>query len=377
MTNILKPILGLAAAAFLFASCEEFQPVFTGKYKNPDPYTPVEMEANTTIEQLKKMYVHSEGPKVISEHIVIKGQVTSSDQSGNLYRSFYIQDETGGIEIKIGKTGLYNDYKLGQWIYIDCEGLTLGGYRGMINLGWKSTDEKYESSYIDVQALIDQHIFRGPFDEPVKPTVITPDQMMNASKDIYNKYYGMLVTVQGLVYADASFTLAYVNPDGDRNDYTNNALFLDEEGGTWGVTTWAMSDTKFMEYLGPQYPDAGYEQPGNFDACSMNNGVSVRTIRNGEYRDEDGNRILIKPQYCSVSQYFKFGERTVQVRTSGYARFADTEIDQRILNGTPINLTGIFSIYTGSDWAMEDKYDPEAPQKQFTIIDIDDIEIVE
>lgn len=367
MTNILKPILGLAAAAFLFASCEEFQPVFTGKYKNPDPYTPVEMEANTTIEQLKKMYVHSEGPKVISEHIVIKGQVTSSDQSGNLYRSFYIQDETGGIEIKIGKTGLYNDYKLGQWIYIDCEGLTLGGYRGMINLGWKSTDEKYESSYIDVQALIDQHIFRGPFGEPVKPTVITPDQMMNANKDIYNKYYGMLVTVQGLVYADASFTLAYVNPDGDRSDYTNNAIFLDEEGGTWGVTTWAMSDTKFMEYL----------NNGNFDAGEVM-GTTVGAIRRGEVTDEQtGEVISIKSQTCSVSQYFKFGERTVQVRTSGYARFADTEIDQRILNGTPINLTGIFSIYTGSDWAMEDKYDPEAPQKQFTIIDIDDIEIVE
>ena len=81
----------------------------------------------------------------------------SEDRSGNVYKSLYIQDETGGIELKLGKNGLYNDYKLGQWVYVKCSGLTLGAYNGMVQLGWESNDSKYETSYIEVQYIIDTY----------------------------------------------------------------------------------------------------------------------------------------------------------------------------------------------------------------------------
>lgn len=44
----------------------------------------------------------------IEKNIVIGGQVVSEDRSGNVYKSIYIQDATGGIELKIGKNALYN-----------------------------------------------------------------------------------------------------------------------------------------------------------------------------------------------------------------------------------------------------------------------------
>ena len=166
-------------AAFLVTavSCEEFGPVVTDQYDDPVPskiYTDADFEGSTfiTIEDLKAMYTPG-NPFVIEEDLVIKGQVTTSDEEGNFYRSMYIQDSTSGIELKIGKTGLYNVYKPGQWIYVKCKGLSLGAYGRMVQLGYEDLTGKYETSYIDVQLLVDLHIFKGKQDTLKDPIVIT------------------------------------------------------------------------------------------------------------------------------------------------------------------------------------------------------------
>jgi len=91
-----KIFVWLLAALFMTVSCdiypaaEETQP--------SDPFADVP-EVNTTIAQLKALYTKPGQPVVITDDLVIGGQVISSDESGNIYRSFYIQDETGGIDL--------------------------------------------------------------------------------------------------------------------------------------------------------------------------------------------------------------------------------------------------------------------------------------
>ena len=106
------------AVVVLLSGCEEFQPVFTGKYDVPEPariYTDADFGTLTSIADVKQMYIDNDSkPYDIVDNCVIKGQIVSSDKTGNFYKSFYIQDETAGIEIKMGKNGLYNDYKIGQ-----------------------------------------------------------------------------------------------------------------------------------------------------------------------------------------------------------------------------------------------------------------------
>lgn len=98
---------------------------------------------------------------VISDKVAISGKVISTDQPGNLYRSLYIQDGTGAIEIKVGATGLYNDYKIGQTLYIKADGLVLGNYRYMLSLGSESAESNYANGYIDRQAEINRTVLRG------------------------------------------------------------------------------------------------------------------------------------------------------------------------------------------------------------------------
>ena len=53
---------------------------------------------------------------------------------------------------------------------------------------------------------------------------------------------------------------------------------------------------------------------------------------------------------ANVSQYFEMpGGTEVQIRTSGYSRFADLEIDPEVRSGAKtINATGILTMYQGS-----------------------------
>lgn len=329
----------ILAAAALLAGCEEFQPVFTGKYEDPDPqkiYTDADFGKFMTIAEVKDMYkTNGSKPYKVEKNCVIKGQVTTSDQVGNLYKSLYIQDETAGIEIKIGKNGLYNEYKLGQWLYIDCSGLTVGDYNGMINIGYEDPTGQYETAYLEHAYIIDNHIFKGEYAEPVKPVVVK-------EADLHKKEnLGRLVTIENLKYGNHIFILAYVDPNKDRKDYNGNGIFIDEEGpDNYGVTTWACSESKWKEYL----------LAGNF------NSVEAAGTTVGELLLTTG----IGSMAYSVSQYFKMGKTDVQVRSSGYARFADTEIPKEVLDGTAtVTFTGILTEYKGA--------------AQFTLIDLDGV----
>lgn len=334
--NKIFNIIGAAAVSLAaLVSCDEWEPVFTGDYGKADVYTPVTLTPNTTILDLKKLYTTPGTPVTISDDIVIGGQVISEDRSGNVYKSLYIQDETGGIELKLGKNGLYNDYKLGQWVYVKCSGLTLGAYNGMVQLGWESNDSKYETSYIEVQYIIDTHIFRGEIGTPVEAKKVAEADLLKEEN------VGCYVELDGLTYSDKIFLLVYIDPNKDTSDNDNRIFFSDK---SWGVTTWAMSKQGFLNYL----------NSGAFDEGKTNTGRKVTDLK---------KELTKNASAYTISQYFKMGSIDIQIRTSGYSKFADTQIDKKILDeGAKINVKGILTTYKGS--------------AQFTLIDLDGVEIV-
>ena len=66
----------------------------------------------------------------------------------------------------------------------------------------------------------------------------------------------------------------------------------------------------------------------------------------GSYGDIYGD---IQRNAYSVSQYFKTGGKTVQIRTSGYSDFADYEMPADVFDGSrAIDATGILTMYRGS-----------------------------
>ena len=346
----------LLPCALLLASCEEWQPVLTGTYPEPAPRTEVRTDVNLTIAGLKQLYIDNGGKAVeITSHLCIGGQVISSDRSGNIYRDLYIQDETGAICVKVGKSSLYSDYQLGQWVYIDCCGLKIGSYNGMPQLGIEDeSDSGYDTAYIDAQYLIDTHIFRGkvaPLPAPYRPTAAELSQALSDG-GFKSPLWGRLMTLEKMTYGAATsyssdsykriFAILYID------DSTENRIFLSDK--TYGVTTWAMTKAKLLENI-----DAG-----KFDGVKTQGGRAVE----GELLDA----LRENASPVTMSQYFSFGNVPVQIRTSGYAKFADAEIDPEVIgdpasssaDGVPVDVTGILSIYNGA--------------AQFTLLDLDGVQ---
>ena len=60
-----------------------------------------------------------------------------------------------------------------------------------------------------------------------------------------------------------------------------------------------------------------------------------------------------------ISHYFKIGSTNVQIRTSGYAKFAAEKLDPRLASGSTADITGILTIYVSGN----------NKSAQFTLVD--------
>ncbi len=328
MRKIFAFLLSLAA----LAACQEWDPVLTHNYPEPPEREPMMASVNTTIAGLKKLYIDAGNKAVaIQNHLVIGGQVVSSDRSGNIYRDLYIQDATGAICVKVGKSSLYSDYRPGQWVYVDCAGLVIGSYSGMPQLGIEDeSGSGYDTAYIDAQYLIDNHIFRGREGELPAPRVVSAAQLAQALKDggFKSDLWGAYVKLEGLTYGAKIFGILY------QGDAANSRTFLRDKN--FGVTSWAMSKSRLQSLI----------FAGNFDE------VLPGDVRSDYYNNASP---------VTMSQYFSLGGTDVQIRTSGYAKFADSEIPAAVVGGAPMDATGLLTIYDGA--------------AQFTLIDLDGISV--
>lgn len=274
-----KTIMGLAAAVMLTACYENFD--------TPEIEQPVTLTPTHTIADFKAMYTTRGGAFDVADDIIIAGQVTTSDETGNFYKSMYIQDETAGIEIRIGKSGLYNDYKLGQTIYVKANGLRLGGYRGMVNLGGCIPENySYETSYIEPQAIIDLVILRGEKGERIAPLDLSDGKIPASS-------YGKWVRFENAVFEGCT----YYDIDGTVS------------GGNIAIDTWANKDY------------SGESTVGKYGNAIFNvNGTKIN-VRTSGYSKFAGDKIPVevggKCNIEGIMVYYSGGSPAYQISING------------------------------------------------------------
>lgn len=192
----------LALVAITFTACFEFD--------EPQPREPftVDPAKVMTIRDFKAL--HQGWPITFhpdSATIFISGQVISNDQDGNIFREFFIQDSTGGLRIKDGRRGgLNNFFKLGQTVYVFCNGLTLGNNRGTLELGTRGRGN-FEVDFIEAQWLINHHIFQGDTGAPVPPKEVKLSELNPG-------LIGSLVRINDLTFVGGSIP-TWANLSGD------------------------------------------------------------------------------------------------------------------------------------------------------------------
>lgn len=166
-----------------------------------------------TITEVRELAVQYEAISIESE-IAVKGYVSSSDQTGNFYKEFFIQDDpsnpTATLKIVLNQVDTYNQFNQGREVYIYLKGL----YIGETNTGDDVTTigGKFDTFDNDVLAItsnqLGNHVFRSTTTEEIEPVEL------NLS-EISEFHIGMFVKLVDVQFPRSLSGLPYVDPTDD------------------------------------------------------------------------------------------------------------------------------------------------------------------
>lgn len=215
--------VALVCSLGLLSSCRYNNP---GEPPMPDYNKVNEIKPTHTISALKALY--KKGGVSIEDEVIIKGQVATDDAEGNFYKSLTLQDETGGIEIKLNGANLGRYYPQGSTVVVHCKGLVLGQYGGQMNLGYRASDDKYENAFIP-EAEIAPRIQLASLGT-ITSKVLTLSQ-------VNKKYANTLVTIKGVQFIDSELGQTYANAKEKDKIRAVNRTLIDQAGKTIIVRT--------------------------------------------------------------------------------------------------------------------------------------------
>lgn len=250
-------ILSIIALSLIISSCQK-------EYEAPEFSAPEYhgKAANHTISDITAMHnLSSSSPDSIcawNETFIVQGIVVSSDEGGNYYKSMVVQDETGGIEIELDKNGLYNDFPVGQKVYIKCNGLVVGDYGGMYQMGWI-----YEGSVGRINSrYIGNYIFKSGV--PSKKDIPQP-KLITSSGDLAPENVNCLVTLKNVVFADEDKGQPFAT-----NDATTNRTIASIDGVK--VENLVVRTSNYAKFRSTKVPNA---------ECNL---TGILTIYNSTYQ---------------------------------------------------------------------------------------------
>lgn len=164
----MKKILFFLSALIVLGSCvkQKFdEPTLAG--------STIDFTSNSSIDKLKKSLTKDSLLRV-TENIIIEGEVIGNDETGNIYKAIFIQDATGGIEIKLNTTGLYNSFAIGTKVFVKCKGLMVSKQGDLIQIcGGSYVDAKGKTQLAGIeQVFIQDFVFSGKVTNEIKPLQI-------------------------------------------------------------------------------------------------------------------------------------------------------------------------------------------------------------
>jgi hypothetical protein len=196
------------ALTLLFTGCKK-------SYDAPPETGAPNIVANTSIKDLKARFTSQGSTVAINDSVVISGIVNMDDKSGNYYQQISIQDETGGILLRLAGSNLNTSYPVGRRIYVLCKGLVLGDYGRMIQLGG-GVDSIGGGVTLLAANLQDRHIIKGPLNQSLVPKVVTVAQLGTTLQD---PYVNTLIQLDNFEFASAELNKNYADATASGNRY--------------------------------------------------------------------------------------------------------------------------------------------------------------
>ena len=263
----------IAVMALTISSCVKDKFSAPPALANTDPSG---LTATMTLKQFKITYcfgvahaLDSIRPVRIDSNIIISGVINADDRTGNFYKQLVLQDVTGGIQIKVNATGLYNDYPIGRRVFIKCKGLYLYNYLGTLELG----------SYIDTtgsqpglggipSSLLPTYVIKGATGVAVTPQVYNISQLDAA--DQLNAQ-STLIQIDSVEFINGDLGLTYADPF---NKAFGNATFSEKHTGYTAV----VRSSGYANFAVDRVAQGSGSLTGIFTIYQKSNGSTINQI---------------------------------------------------------------------------------------------------
>lgn len=183
-------------------------PRLDGIQKDPCKFDP-QSSQRISIRDLKQLsYVGNYS--TITQNLYVKAVVTANDETGNFYKQIYIQDETGGIGLKINKNKLFQDYRfmVGRTLFIKLDGLNIGKSFGETQLGMPYNN--------NLGGIEEQDLYKFVFNAGEGLATVTP--IVKNIEELTPNDVGTLVKIPNVQFSLANF---------NNNDLTSPKTFTD------------------------------------------------------------------------------------------------------------------------------------------------------
>lgn len=203
----------------------EFLEKYLTKLGNEDKYPPrarSHKSNDATKENLGLFSVDDIPADTVVGDVIIVGRIASSDVAGNIYKTLYIQDITDpkqGLKISVDAGSLSGMLPMGQVIAIKCNGLAIGKYANMAQLGIpyfnnakegldNAGKKGWEIGRIPLPIFMEHiQIIGMPEIEKIDTTVITIDDLPSNTADYMTvaKWAGRLVRIENVYFTRQEF----------------------------------------------------------------------------------------------------------------------------------------------------------------------------
>ncbi|MBP1166238.1 hypothetical protein JOE44_003122 [Chryseobacterium sp. PvR013] len=157
---------------------------------------------------------------IIKEDYIVEAYVSSSDESGNIYKMMFLQDKpenpTQGIEIDIDGGNQYLDYPTGSLVRINLKGLIVQGINGNIKVG--SFDPNYPIGRINPNK-VSNYIARVCDGQKAIVTAIKPLEFNSIADALKNgAHINQLVKIKNVQFEEPELTKTFADESatGDR-----------------------------------------------------------------------------------------------------------------------------------------------------------------
>lgn len=234
--RLFKSYLLMLIAAFVMVGCAD-------NFDRPPIVEPTAANAdkvNTTIYDLKfkywddaRNYIDTIGQTEAGEDIIIKGRVVSSDETGNIYKSLVIQDETAALALSINQNSLYTTYRLGQEVVINATGMYIGKYNGLQQLGypeWYAQGNAWEATFMALEFFQEHAEMNGfPKVNEVDTLVVSLGSLPSDPAGLC-QWQSQLVRLDDVMFTEADGKAVFAEDDASANrtlqDLNGNTIIV-------------------------------------------------------------------------------------------------------------------------------------------------------